>query len=869
MLWNGSKGAYAEEGLAVPDSVDGFGVGTYWWIAYLAAALVLLLALIGAAVIFGANDSRMIEHYLRGYSGTLVQETSNRVAAVRGQLQRWRNDPGLRAALLNGRADVLRDKEAELELLVPGALAVMVFTNEEIAAGGSASQRLSFAGLDMVQRVRDGDRIAPMEAHRVRQPDEHLAIAGPITDGKDGEVLGVVHIELPLSLLPGTRSGAGTQSNFVFRQRVGDDIVPVQPADAKPVPVGAPSVRLPIADTRLDLLAWASPPGLFSGGLLPLLAGLYVLTLALLGVALGMPYRQLRRGVRADLASMVALAEDAVAQRALRSTRGRVRELVVATDALRRRLRELSPVRSVTPKSAAELAALAGDAQDDEAEPDLDVGLDLELPASSQPDGGTASGDRAAAATSAGLATSQERQAKVPADIFRAYDIRGLLGSQLTDEVMRLLGRAVGSEAAAQGQRTCVVARDQRPSGGGFAAALVAGLCESGCDVLDLGIAPTPLAYHAACVRGAASAAIVTASHNPPEYNGLKVVLGGRAANEEQIQGLRERILRGDFERGEGRCTALDYTDDYVAAIRDDITLARPMKLVLDCGFATACKLAPMLYRALDCEITELDCDLDPDQADQRTLDPSQPKNLYALGDAVIGAGADLGLAFDADGDRLGVVDSAGKFIAADRVLMLLAADVLARAPGSDIVYDVKSSHRVGASVLQSGGRPVMWKSGHSFLKQKVRELGAPLGGELTGHIVFGERWNGFDDAFYAGARLLEVLALDPRSTTEVFDDFPVGICTPELFVPLAPGEDAGIMQSVLAMADRLDGVEVNTIDGLRAEFDQGWGLIRSSNTRPGLVFRFEADDQTALDKIQDLYRRMMDLVAPNLNLPF
>jgi phosphomannomutase/phosphoglucomutase len=250
-------------------------------------------------------------------------------------------------------------------------------------------------------------------------------------------------------------------------------------------------------------------------------------------------------------------------------------------------------------------------------------------------------------------------------------------------------------------------------------------------------------------------------------------------------------------------------------------------------------------------------------------LDPSQPQDLGALGDAVIGAGADLGLAFDADGDRLGVVDAAGTFIAADRVLMLLAADVLARAPGSQIVYDVKSSHRVGAEVLQRGGRPVMWKSGHSFLKQKVRELGAPLGGELSGHIVFADRWNGFDDAFYAGARLLEVLAADPRPSTEVFADFRVGICTPELFVPLARGDDAGIMQSVLELARRLDDVEVNTIDGLCIELDDGWGLIRASNTRPGLVFRFEADDQAALSKIQDRYRRMLARVAPDLSVPF
>jgi phosphomannomutase/phosphoglucomutase len=387
--------------------------------------------------------------------------------------------------------------------------------------------------------------------------------------------------------------------------------------------------------------------------------------------------------------------------------------------------------------------------------------------------------------------------------------------------------------------------------------------------VVDLGIVPTPLAYHAAVARGGASAAVVTASHNPAEYNGLKVVLGGRSANAGQVRGLYERIQRGDFRRGAGTYRAHDHIGDYIASVAEDITLARPLKVVLDCGFATACQVAPALFRALECDVVELDCDLDPARADQHMPDPAQPTNLYALADAVLGAKADLGLAFDADADRLGIIDSAGQFVTAERLLMLLARDVLARRPGSDIVYDVKCSHHLAGTILQYGGRPVMWKSGHSFIKQKMLELDAPLGGEYTGHIMIADRWNGFDDALYAGARLLEVLALDPRPSAAVFADFVVGMGTSELFVPLPSGEETGIMQAVLAMADRLDGVEVNVIDGLRAEFDQGWGLVRASNTQPGLVFRFEADDQVSLDKIQNLFRRMMELVAPRLDLPF
>jgi phosphomannomutase/phosphoglucomutase len=300
-----------------------------------------------------------------------------------------------------------------------------------------------------------------------------------------------------------------------------------------------------------------------------------------------------------------------------------------------------------------------------------------------------------------------------------------------------------------------------------------------------------------------------------------------------------------------------------------DVSLARSMKLVVDCGHATASRVAPALFRALGCEVIERDCDCDSALADARMLDPAQPKQLGALGEAVIAADADLGLGFDADGDRLGVVDSRGVFVAADRLLMLLAADVLARCPGSHIIYDVKCSRHLAPAIQRHGGRPVMWTSGQSNLKQKLRELDAPLAGELSGHIAFADRWNGFDDALYAAGRLLEVLALDPRASHEVFAELPAGLGTAELFLPLAHDETSRVMQSVLGMTDRLDAIQVSTIDGLRVEQPSGWGLVRASNTQSGLVFRFEADDEDALDSIQALFRHMIRTAAPGLGLPF
>jgi phosphomannomutase/phosphoglucomutase len=453
--------------------------------------------------------------------------------------------------------------------------------------------------------------------------------------------------------------------------------------------------------------------------------------------------------------------------------------------------------------------------------------------------------------------------------IFRAYDIRGLVHRQIDSRVMYTLGRSVGSEALARNSTTVFVARDQRPTSASLCEALVQGLLETGADVIDLGLVPTPLLYFACGRRPEASAAMVTASHNPREYNGLKVVLAGMSATTADISGLRDRIRDAKLRTGQGSYSRRDSIPAYIEAMAADISLARGMTLVVDCGHATTSRVAPSLFRALGCKVIQRDCECDSALADAQMLDPAQPRQLSPLAEAVVAAEADLGLGFDADGDRLGVVDSRGAFIAADRLLMLLAADVLARHPGSHVIYDVKCSHHLAPEIERHGGRPVMWKSGHSNLKQKLRELRAPLAGELSGHIVFADRWNGFDDALYAAGRLLEVLALDPRASHDVLAELPAGLGTPELFMPLTHDEAGRVMQSVLGMTDRLDGAKISTIDGLRVEHARGWGLVRASNTQSGLVFRFEADDQDALDRIQGLFRHMMSTAAPGLGLPF
>jgi phosphomannomutase/phosphoglucomutase len=360
---------------------------------------------------------------------------------------------------------------------------------------------------------------------------------------------------------------------------------------------------------------------------------------------------------------------------------------------------------------------------------------------------------------------------------------------------------------------------------------------------------------------------MVTGSHNPLQYNGLKVVLGGDTLSQDSIQGLRERVERGNLLQGEGGRQEQDLLPDYLGRILDDVRLARGMKVVVDCGNGVAGLVAPDLFRALGCEVIELFCEVDGSFPAHHP-DPSVPENLQALVLEVQAQGAEIGLAFDGDGDRLGVVDGEGNIIWPDRLLMLLAADVLSRQPGADIIYDVKCSRHLASEILAHGGCPVMWKTGHSILKAKLKETGALLGGELSGHIVFKERWFGFDDALYAAARLLEVLSVDSRTPAEVFAEQPRSVTTPELKVDMQEGQPAMVMRRLMSEA-QFPGAEVSLTDGLRAEFEIGWGLVRASNTTPSLVFRFEAENEAGLMEIQKMFRKNIADLAPEVQLPF
>jgi phosphomannomutase/phosphoglucomutase len=455
----------------------------------------------------------------------------------------------------------------------------------------------------------------------------------------------------------------------------------------------------------------------------------------------------------------------------------------------------------------------------------------------------------------------------VSPSIFKAYDIRGVVGTTLTAPVVHAIGQALGSLARERGRDTLVVGRDGRLSGPELAAALANGIRAAGADVVDVGMVATPMTYFAAQHLGTQCSVMVTGSHNPPDYNGLKMVVDGTTLSGDDIQALRTRIEAGAFARGEGSYRTHDIGPAYLGRILDHVRLARPLKIAIDCGNGVAGAYAPALFRGLSCTVTEMYCEVDGHFPNHHP-DPSQPKNLADLIATVAAGGHDLGLAFDGDGDRLGVVTRDGHVIYPDRQLMLFAADVLAREPGATIIYDVKSTRHLGPWIRRHGGQPLLWKTGHSLVKAKMKETGAALAGEMSGHTFFKERWYGFDDGLYAGARLLEILSrhADPSA---VLDALPDAVSTPELNVACAEGEHHALIAALGASAEFPGATDVVRIDGLRVEYPDGFGLARASNTTPVIVLRFEADDAPALARIQGEFRRVLAGAKPGIVLPF
>lgn len=454
-------------------------------------------------------------------------------------------------------------------------------------------------------------------------------------------------------------------------------------------------------------------------------------------------------------------------------------------------------------------------------------------------------------------------------NIFRAYDIRGVVGETLDVDIARLIGEAIGSIMVQCNQRSIVVGRDGRLSSPSMAQALIQGLRKAGRDVIDIGEAPTPLVYFGTYHLRTGCGVAVTGSHNPPDYNGFKVVIDTETLSGEAIQDIYQRIVENRLHISGtlGQLSQRDLKSDYISRVAGDIQIERKLKVVIDCGNGVAGALAPELLEAIGAQVEPLFCEVDGTFPHHHP-DPSDPANMQDLIRVVQRVGADIGLALDGDGDRLGVVTKNGEMIYPDRLLMLFAADVLERNPGACVIYDVKCTGHLATQILRYGGSPLMWKTGHSFIKSKMKETEAELAGEMSGHFFFRERWYGFDDGLYAAARLLEILASRPDDVDTIFAALPKGVSTPEIKIELTEGEQYRYVEKFVAQA-KFEGARIATIDGLRADWPDGWGLVRASNTTPVLVLRFDANDKIALARIQTVFREQMLAVDPNLKLSF
>ena len=457
--------------------------------------------------------------------------------------------------------------------------------------------------------------------------------------------------------------------------------------------------------------------------------------------------------------------------------------------------------------------------------------------------------------------------ASIPSEIFKAYDIRGIVGKTLTSEGTEAIGRAIGSQARELGQEKVCIARDGRLSGPSLAQALARGLQTAGVQVIDVGQVTTPMLYFATHHLQTGSGVMVTGSHNPPDYNGLKMVVAGETLSGDAIQKLRKRIESNKMASGRGSYSQADVAEAYLKRIIGDIKLKRKMRIAVDCGNGVPGAFTPDLFRRLGCDVEELFCEVDGNFPNHHP-DPSQPENLQDLIVALKKGDAEIGLAFDGDGDRLGVVTKTGQVIFPDRQLMLFAADVLTRNPGAEILFDVKCTRNLAPWIREHGGKPTMWKTGHSLIKAKMKETGSLLAGEMSGHVFFKERWYGFDDGAYAGARLLEILS-GVADIQAAFDGLPDSINTPELQIKLGEGENYALIEKLQKSAVFSTAREIIKIDGLRVEYVDGFGLARSSNTTPVVVLRFEADNAAALKRIQEDFRRVLLHEAPAAKLPF
>ncbi|WP_349432292.1 phosphomannomutase/phosphoglucomutase [Methylomarinum sp. Ch1-1] len=824
----------------------------------LSVIAVTLILLVGASVYwFSLPDIRQAkQNTTRAMAKGISLAISSQLDMLQQSLDGLAHNPEVIDALQRGNDAELEKLAAQLEPLMPKAQKLRLLPPHVRETDQSSVPHMGFADLEMVKATLAEKQPAMIQG---QGPNRHLAITSLVS--QDGKALGVLLASLRFDFVnDAVRHAAIDEGLIKIKQQRN---VLISAGNVKNM--AEPAYKIPIPHSAWQILYW--PDQQIGSNELTLILS----TIALCGLsaclAFFIGYRKLAGYLREDQGSITKVAKDLLAGKIAGNYPVQLQEMKAIITTLIQFKRVIDNEEEINSSSEVDF--------DDGF---FDEGLDTEfLDQGTEPDNEQKTPAVEAItpkpkANNPASKPSSPLPIKTSADtdaIFRAYDIRGIVDQTLTPDIVFKIGQAFASEAKALNIKTIVLGRDGRPSSRTFAKSLAEGIVTSGCDVLDIGLIPTPMLYFVAHHSAGRSGVMVTGSHNPPNYNGIKMMLNGETLAEKKIQGLKQRIDRGDIASGERGSIEQNtmFTNEYIGLISEDIHIVRPMKIVLDCGNGAAGELAPVLLRTIGCEVVELYCDVDGNFPNHHP-DPSKPENLDDLIASVKHHQADVGIALDGDGDRLGIVDCNGKIIWPDRQLMLFAKDVLSAKPGAEIIFDVKCSRHLGEQIIKNGGRPLMWKTGHALLKAKLKETGAPLAGEMSGHIIFYDRWFGFDDGLYAAARMIEILSADSRPSNEVFADLPDSVNTPELTVTMAEGENQRFVEQLLEHADFHDG-SILHIDGMRVDFDDGWGLVRASNTTPSLVLRFEADTQEALTRIQTQFKNLMLRIKPDLTLPF
>lgn len=824
---------------------------------------VLAVVLVGLTVMLYSRHARQSAAELQLARELVASELAGRLERAfrtpRQQLAAVAADPAAQAAVVNddpsARQAAAADHAPRFEHLL--RLRLLPADTSDVDDAGPAP--LTYASLDMLNRARQHEFTLPAEVHLHGTDRAHVVIIERMRAPGSGELIGFAHASFSLTLVERALAELDRDGAYVELRQVVPGSAPLvlaRSGDGAPAPAAEAATQL-VPGTAWSVAFWGEPGAEVRAlarerladtaaqeidlPVLPLGAAVAVLAL----LAAGLVSWRRRTGRRGGDAAVYQGAVKAIMEGAHPGLERLVPGLTASTPAPARTVDAPAGDDSAVPAAAPAPAAAGSDADADTETFFFDEAGEEPAPAAPEPEGA------------------------VPAVIFRTYDIRGVVGETLSSEIVRAIGCAIGTEAYERGQQGIVVGRDGRQSSPELAEALIEGLRESGRDVIDIGLSPTPVLYFATHYLDTASGVMLTGSHNPPEYNGLKIVLDGETLAGDAIQKLRRRIVNGDFASGAGSVQSAEILPEYIRRVTEDVPVAlgSALKIVVDCGNGVAGAVAPALLRALGHDVIELYCEVDGSFPNHHP-DPSQPDNLADLIDMVQLENADVGFAFDGDGDRLGVVDGEGRIIWPDRQMILFARDVLSRNPGAQIIFDVKCSRHLAEAITAAGGEALMSQTGHSLIKARMRETGALLAGEMSGHIFFKERWYGFDDALYTAARLTEILVREARPAAQIFAELPGGVATPELRLDMPEAEHAAFMQRLVEAADFADAT-ISTIDGLRADFADGWGLVRPSNTTPCLVLRFEGDDQAALARVKARFRELLLGLDPDLALPF